>query len=290
MDPDEAAKPFGFHSKSHSARAAVLFAGPAMNLILPIFVFAAMAVTTGMPKFTSDGPVMQLSVDSVKPKSEAARIGLRKGDVITSVDGQPCDFEAAIETIHRSIGKPVRLGVKRGNTTLQLVGTPQAMRDDNGKLVLDDGKQIGVLGFVPFTQWQLERIGLLQGVARGAILSFDVVRQIVTNLTPSKLSKEGAGVIEIGRTTHSMVEHGIAYLLFWLALLSLNLAVINLLPIPVLDGGHLMILFADKLYGLMRKGATLSARTVAALNYLGLATLLTIFILFMINDINRIQR
>ncbi len=189
-------------------------------------------------------------LDSVVAGEPAASAGLRAGDRILTADGQPVrswqDFGAAIE---QAPGRPLPLTVLRGTDTLPMTVTPQARQLANGLSV----GRIGVSGRQEETVTPRRRLGPVRAVAWGFSqtrrwvgLTFNFLGGMVTGrLSPRNMG----GPIMITQISGEAARAGLEALLNFMALLSVNLAILNLLPIPVLDGGHLVFLLAEAIRG-----------------------------------------
>jgi regulator of sigma E protease len=212
----------------------------------------------------------------------AARGGLKANDLVTSVDGRPLgtwqDFVAAVEA---HPGKPMNVGVTRDGAALTVVVTPEA-KDLRGKL------SYGRLGVYPKQQPEdalpRERPGLIGAVGHGftetwgvVVLTADFLGDLFTGKTSAR---NVGGPIQIGQLSGRVARLGLEPFLTFMALFSVNLAVLNLLPIPVLDGGHLMFLLVEGV-----RGRALSLEQRMRLSQVGFVIVLAIMVWAVANDV-----
>lgn len=234
LTPEE--KAVSFHHKPLAARAAVVAAGPAANFLFAFLVFAAVAITVGQPK-----PLAV--VGSVQEDSAAAVAGFQAGDVIVDVDGAPIKWFSDIqESVSDRAGEAIDFRVERGEEEVSLTATPRltTVTGADGtpvELALlgirADGNSLGYEEMGPLTA--LVSAGERVVGITGQILS--AVGQIITG---SRTAEELGGPLRIAQLSGEIAQDGLLSLLFFMATLSINLGLINLFPIPMLDGGHLV--------------------------------------------------
>jgi regulator of sigma E protease len=212
-------------------------------------------------------------ISNVVPNYPAHRAGLRPGDRITAADDHPIAnyFELA-DLIHASPGKPLRLTFQRGDSTLSARLTPVA---ENG---------IGIIGFNVKIASTKIRYGLadalknsFQEAGRLMRLTFDAFRKIIQR----KISvRSFSGPIEIARVSQQALESGFSNFFMLIAFISLQLGIVNLFPIPGLDGGHLLIFTIESV---IRRD--LNAKLKSILVYAGFAFLISLMVFIILNDI-----
>jgi regulator of sigma E protease len=283
-DPN-ALKPFGpkdvpqnrlFESKPLVARLFILLAGVTMNAVL------ALVVATGL--FAGYGRAyVPAVVDSVVAGRPAARAGLQHGDSIVAVDGTPVhDWGDVVERITASAGRALAIEVVRttGRQTIRV--TPEAMADTN--LLTGRQVQVGRIGAAPTPKVLREPMAFGESVQAGWTTTWTLagsVVSVVTGLFSGGVSvSQLGGPIAIGRASVQAAKSGIESLLSLVAFLSINIAVLNLLPVPVLDGGQVLINILEA-----ARGSAFSARTREYILRFGLAVILLLFVLVMFNDI-----
>ncbi len=212
----------------------------------------------------------------------AARAGLRQGDSVVAVDGQAVSTWAElVSRIRPAAGRPLTLTIVRQGQLDTIVATPDSVRDINP----ETGKTetIGRLG-VSAPAAERVPVSFGRAVQAGALLTVgmattvvDILRKLFTQeVSLSQLS----GPIGIARASAQAAEVGFDRLLQLVALLSINLAVFNLLPIPILDGGQILLNIAESI-----KGSALSARTREYALRFGLLAIAMLLVLVMFNDI-----
>jgi len=284
LDPD-AMIPFGpkpipsdrwFESKPLWARMMILLSGVTMNVLL------AFVVTTGM--FIHYGnPYLSTSADSLFAGKPAALAGLQHGDSIVKIDGLKVDWDALVDKVSASPGVPLTFDVMRNGQLRQISITPApdtAMNPSTGKV----GK-VGRIGIAPIQLSKPVGVGeAFKSGARATWVMAGTVIEALRGLATRKVSaSELGGPIMIAQASVQAARGGGEQLFFLIALISTNLAVFNLLPIPVLDGGQIAINVLESL-----KGKAFSARTREYILRAGLAAVLLLFALVTYNDIRRL--
>lgn len=279
-DPQEELKgqSWEYLSKPVSQRAAIVFAGPLLNYLIAFLLFS-FVFFIGMPTLTS-------KVGKVLENYPAQQAGLQKDDRIISIDGGKVRFWEEISSIIHSKTKEekVNLEIQRQNQTFVLEITP---RVEKIKDVLGREVKIGLIGIEPSDEVEVLHYGLFKSVNLGAqqiIKLTQLTYQALYKMLVGKMSvKESVtGPIGIYFITEAAVKLGIVYLLRIMAALSVSLAIINLLPLPVLDGGHLMFLFFEKIRG---KSMSIKVQEIATRISVSLLVALMVFVFY--NDFLR---
>lgn len=225
-------------------------------------------------------PPMRPVLDEVFPGTPADKAGLQSGDVITSVDGKPVvTFPQFVDAVHSSDGNEIRFHVQRNGHDVPLSITPIHAMDAEGKMVWQ-------LGVSAATEDFYERQSFVASARSSFESTVNGVRQIgnvLGGLASGKVSvRDLQGVIGIARESGRAAKRGAVDLIFLGAVISLNLGLLNLLPIPILDGGHVLMLAIE---GIMRRdlGIAFKERFVQV----GLVFLLGLFAFVMYSDIMR---
>jgi regulator of sigma E protease len=218
-------------------------------------------------------PAMRAVLDEVLPGTPADKAGLQSGDVVNSIDGRPVvTWPQFVDAVHNSDGREIHFVVSRNGKD-----TPM---DPDGKMVW----QVGVL---PGTQDYYERESFVASAKNSAASTVNGVRQIgnvLGGLASGKVSvRDLQGVIGIARESGRAAKRGPVDLLFLAAVISLNLGLLNLLPIPILDGGHVLMLAIE---GAMRRDLSIAFKERFV--QVGLVFLLGLFAFVMYSDIMRI--
>lgn len=260
----------GFHEKPVRDRAIVVAAGPAFNFLLAALIFAGIFATYGQP-------VGSTSVQSVVAGSAAERAGLAPGDRIIALDGEPVTrFEDLQRHVQPRAGQPIEILLRRGDAEVKVVATPVARPEDGRGLLGISGGAI-----------ERERMNPLSALVAGTWHTVSVSGQTLAGVWQMITGQRGAGEIggplRIAQLSGEVADLGILPLLSFIALLSINLALINLFPIPILDGGHLVFYAAEAL-----RGRPLTARAQEYAFRGGFALLLTLMLLATWNDLTHL--
>lgn len=261
-----------FHEKSLGRRAAVVAAGPAANFVLAAVVLAALFMTAGRE-------IPQAVVSTISAGSPAAAAGLTKGDRILAIEGKPIrDFSDVQHAVEQEAGKKLALTVQRGDRTLTVDATPATHHEL--------GRTIGFLG-IGTDVYRTERLNPLAAVAEGSRLTWQVTVvtiQGVVHMVVDHDAKELGGPLRIAAISGKAAKLGLSSFVSLIALLSVNLGLINLFPIPVLDGGHLLFFAIEAL-----RGRPLTQRAQEWGLKTGLALIAALFVFTTWNDIRALK-
>lgn len=224
-------------------------------------------------------------IGQVVPDYPGIQAGLAPGDTVVQADGQTLtQWYDLVGIIEASADRPVTLLVGRAGGRDTIVATPRGEIVTAGR---EGRRTVGRLGITAARQIRREELGPLQSLQRGlhetAQASTQIVRTVRGMLTGRVSTREVGGPILIGQLAGEAVRSGPSAFLWFMALISVNLAVLNLLPIPVLDGGQFLFLLAE---GIQRKPLSLKLRE--RLTAVGLAMLLLLIGLVFWNDISRL--
>ncbi|SYZ72501.1 conserved membrane hypothetical protein [Candidatus Zixiibacteriota bacterium] len=267
--------PWEFMSQPIWKRFLVIFAGPFMNFVLAVVVLTGLYMVRGKE-------VEAVFVGEVAAESPAAKAGLQTGDQIISVDGYAVkDFQEMAQHIYKKVEQPVVIALERnGSVITDTIVTYK----DHAVTAAGDTVAVGKIGIG--NQPVFKRLGLFGAFTAGfrqSVFYVEMVFKFVGGLIMRTVpASEIGGPIMIGQIAGATARAGFDILLEFLALLSVNLAVLNILPIPLLDGGHLVFLVAEKF-----KGSPISTRTRIIVQQIGIAFLLLLVIFVTFNDIHR---
>ncbi len=256
-----------FQGKSVGQRAVVVAAGPVANFLLAIVLFAGLFAVVGRP-------YSQASVQEVVVGAPAARAGLRGGDLITAIDGKPVlKFDDLHALVAGAQGKPLQFSVKRKDRILNFTITPEL---NNGVA------QIGIMG----GSLAYEHLGPLAAMGAAVQNTYQIARDDLVGIgrifSGADSASNLSGVVGIAQMSGAAARSGLPNLINFIAFLSVNLGLINLFPIPVLDGGHLMFFAAEAV-----RGKPLSPRVQGWALYFGLAVIALLLIVSNGNDLLR---
>ena len=238
--------PTSFHAKKLWQRALVVAAGPVTNFILAIIIFAAMFLVIGVP-------VSEPVVDTVQESSAAAEAGFKVGDRIVSVDGREIEsFTDLKRIVSTSAGRTLTFVIKREGKEVTLTATPKVREVPDG---LGGKIRIGMLGVSHNVakDFRYERKGPVEAVALGARETWFIVTSTMNYLKGLILGRESvdqlAGPIRIAQASSMAASISLAALFHLAAVLSVSIGLINLFPIPMLDGGHLLYYLIEAIRG-----------------------------------------
>jgi regulator of sigma E protease len=263
-----------FQAKPLWQRFIIVAAGPVTNFILAILIFAGFFLAFGEPRTP---PVIQ----AVMEQSAAAEAGLQPGDRITSVAGRPVErFEDVARIVGIRPGEELAIDLVRGGEAMTVTATPHVdvLRDRFGNTM-----QRGLLGISP-TDRVIEPVPVTHVLGAAGRHTWDVVVMMVDTMgqiiTGRRSVKELGGPLKIAQYSGQQAVMGWLPFLEFMAMISINLGFINLLPIPLLDGGHL---FFYLLEGIRRRPLPAQAQEWAFRS--GLALLLSFMIFVTLNDL-----
>jgi len=278
-DPDEevsqADRERSFAHKSLFKRCAIVFAGPGFNLMLAVLLLMLVFVFYGVP-------VMSTLVSGVEKASPAEQAGIAKGDRIVAIDGKPVtEWEELSQTIKGSQGKPINLEIRRGSETIKVAVQPTKKE---GKSIFGERKDDWMIGIGSQGTIEKGKPGLAVGKAftqtwdyiKITLLAF--YKMITGDVSPRNIG----GPILIAQMAGQQAQEGVGNFLHFLAVLSINLGVLNLLPVPVLDGGHLLFFLVE---AVIRKPVSVRVREMA--QQVGICLLALLMVYAFYNDIVR---
>ncbi|GAB0116834.1 RIP metalloprotease RseP [Acidisoma sp. 7E03] len=262
-----------FQEKSVWSRMIVIAAGPIANFILAAVLFIGLFMVVGKP-------IAEPVIGKIMPGSAASQVKLKPGDVITSVGGVPVkDFLQIQKQVEPNPGKDVGLTVLRGDATY-------VFRVKIGQMPDGHGGERGVLGIVE-GQPHFKRLAPQDAVVQGVVETWTVGRQTLEGLWQIVAHRTGlnqlGGPLRIASLSGQVAAMGIASLVSFIAVLSVNLGLINLFPIPVLDGGHLLFYLAEVI-----RGRPISPKAQEYGFRAGFALLLCLFVFATWNDVNQL--
>lgn len=272
MAPSERA--FSFHYKSLGQRAAIVAAGPGANFVFAIVMLALLFMTYGQPFTPPD-------IGQVQPNSAAEQAGLKPGDTIVSLNGSNIErFEDVQQIVRLNPGVPMTVIVRRDgeNVTLNVTPSRTEVTDRFG-----DHHEIGLLGIgrngVDYVRRDpITAVGRAVGETWNLVAStLEAMWQIVIG---TRATDELGGPLRIAQMSGEVAQGGVVPLVWFMAVLSINLGLINLFPVPVLDGGHLLFYAAEAI-----RGKPLGQRAQEYGFRIGLALVLTLMVFATWNDL-----
>lgn len=244
-------KAVSFHHKSLWQRTAIVFAGPFINFVFAVFAFAMLFIFAGVPQIDPDKPLLAV-VGSVTAGSAADTAGLQRGDLFIEVAGEKINVFSDLQRIIGSNpGVAVSIKIVRAEKEIVITATPASK-----KVTADDGTKTvrGVLG-VTNDPGEVEYIkkGVFEsiwlGVERTYMLTVQILDFVGNIIFGEQSAKDLGGIIRIAQISGQVAELGLASFISFIAVLSVNLGIINLFPIPLLDGGHLAFYAVEAIRG-----------------------------------------
>ena len=259
-------------------RIAIVGAGPMFNLFLALFIFCGYYLVAGQQ-------IMIPEIGQVRSDSPAARAGLEKGDIVRAIDGKPIeDWMEIKDIVKENEGKALRITVDRSGQPLTLTVVPESAMVEN---IFGQKVKSPLIGIVAEGKFKFISLTPPEAVAEGFGKTWEVIK--MTFVTIVKLFervipiKTLGGPIMIGEMTGELAQESFSYLIPFMAVISINLGILNLLPIPILDGGFMFFLFIELLIG-----RPLSLRKREWAQKVGLVVLITLMFVVMYNDITRV--
>lgn len=269
MDPDDPVEPNAFNSKPIPARMLVIMAGALMNFILPIILFSGIFMVEGRLQLVNE-PVLGTVVDEMA----AARAGLKAGDRIVTIDGKNVETWTDVVLNLRKAGtEEVTLTAERNGVLQTYKMTPMFDKDAGRPLI----------GVSP--KFSKESLGFFGSIKEGFIYTKNIGLSMVSGLyriVSGNAPADVAGPIGVAQMAGQVAEKGLLPLMNFVAFLSINLGVINLLPLPALDGGHFVLLLLEAL-----RGKPLGGKAMTNIQMVGVALILALTVFSTFKDITR---
>jgi regulator of sigma E protease len=275
---DEGERVHSFHFQPVRKRAAIVAAGPMANFILAIIIFAAIFMTYGKQS-------MSARVDTVQADSAAAAAGFQTGDVVVAINGKPVeDFADMQRVVSESAGESLDIKIDRKGAPLVLKATPalKEVKDNFGNV-----HRIGILGIsrsMDASDMKFQPVSPPQAVWMGVQETRFVIDRTLSYIGGVIIGREAAdqlgGPIRIAQISGQVATIGFIALIHLAGVLSVSIGLLNLFPIPLLDGGHLLFYSIEAL-----RGRPLSDRAQEVGFRIGLAIVVMLMIFATFNDI-----
>lgn len=268
--------PRSFAAAAPWKRAVILCAGVSMNILLAIVLFTIIA-TVGMPK-----PIELVTVGGVSPGSPAASAGLKVGDRLISINGTTMQNRLEVSrAASETSGQEITLELKRGPENVIVNLTPRVHPPKNeGPIGISLTGQLIRSEIVSYPIWEAIPLGVGQTVETAGLIGNGFRRMFSQGVT----SQDVGGPIQIAEITGQAAQAGLLTLMQLTALLSVNLAILNILPVPALDGGRLVFVLIEA----VRRGKRISPQKEGMVHIVGMAILLILMVIISINDVGRI--
>ena len=274
---DEADKHCAYNYQPIWKRFSVVFSGPFFNLCFAVLVFFLV--------FMNGVPYLLPEVGEITAGSPAAQQGIMKGDRIMTIDGKKiARWDEMTAIIHNQPGKDLSITVDRNGTLISLTVKPEKKVIKN---LFGEDKAVGLIGITPSGKTEISREGLTGSLSLAFARTWDI--SVLTLVSIAKLIQRVipadtiGGPILIFQMAGQQASQGVMNFFTFMAVISINLGILNLLPIPVLDGGHILFLGIE---ALRRK--PLSEKVIMISQRIGLALLLMLMAFAFYNDIVRL--
>jgi regulator of sigma E protease len=280
-NPEEEVKeedrPRSYSNQPVWKRALIVSAGPFFNFFLSALLFSTVNLS-GIPYFPS-------KIGEVSPGLPADKAGLIKGDLILSMDGKEVSkWEEVSKIIRSSQGKELRMKIKRGNEVIELTVSPKPSTQKN---LFGEEVQTYIIGITPFDQILVEKVNPIVAIGigfsqtwSGIKLTYMTILKLIGRVIPAKTI---GGPILIAQLAGEQAKRGLVSLVLFMAILSINLGVINLIPIPILDGGHFLFLALE---AILRRPLSIKKMEIA--QQVGLIFIILLMLFAFYNDLIRI--
>ena len=267
-----------FTHKHVAKRMLIVAAGPIFNILLAILIFFGIFLFSGTL-------VLKPSIGEVRPGSPASAAGLQSGDLITAINGSSINsWDEMAEVINGSNGSTIHLILQRGDATREVAVTPEKAGSKN---IFGEDVERYIIGVTASGESYSRDLNLFQAASESVMQAYRVTELmvvIIAKLIKGDISADTlGGPIMIAQMAGDSAKAGVGSLISFIALISINLAIINLLPIPVLDGGHLLFFGIEAI-----KGSPVSIKVREVAQQIGLFLLILLMILVFYNDITRI--
>lgn len=258
-----------FESKPLMSRTMTIFAGPLFNFILSFFIFLTIGLIQGVPTYE---PI----ISEVQDKGPAFEAGMQDGDLVREVEGSPItSWQEFAKVVQEHPEEELSFVVERGGELIPLQITPSLMEEAGQKY-----GQVGVYYTSPTED------NPLKAIAYGAERTWWWMTEILSllgQLITGKFSIDAlSGPVGIYQATGEVAKYGIVNLMHWAAILSVNLGIMNLLPLPALDGGRLLFFLFEAV-----RGKPVDKQKEGMVHFVGIVLLMVLMIVVTWNDIQR---
>jgi regulator of sigma E protease len=270
--------PHSFLHRPLWPRAAIVLAGPAFNFFFAVIALFLVFAFSGLPYLPTE-------IGRVVEGSPAEQAGLQPGDVVVAVDGEPVQrWEELSRQVRERGGQPLALTIKRADQQLNIQLTPV---QKEGLNIFGQKVQAFQIGVASSERLAIQELGPLPALQEGLVYSLRIAAltlQSIYKLITREISMDTlGGPIMIAQVAGKQAEMGLTNLIHFMAVLSVNLTLLNLLPIPVLDGGHLVFFLLEAV-----RGKPLAVKHREMAQALGMMLILTLMLLVFYHDIMRL--
>ncbi len=277
---DESEKDRSFALKPVWQRFIIVFAGPAFNFVFTFLVFFGIFTIAGLPIAQTTTTIGEVVEDGA-----GAKAGLKAGDILLAINGTPLEeWKQLHDIVSESHGEAITIDLKRDEEAISLIASPAEIDLKNMY-----GETTGTgyrLGVVSLVEYEFEPVTIFQGLKASALHTYDISEKTIISVAKMIKqdipSSELGGPIMIAKISGKYLEAGWLEFLSLLGLLSINLGLLNLFPVPVLDGGHLAFFTLEAI-----RGKPMSVEVQEKFMVAGLAMISTLMIFAFYNDLIR---
>ncbi len=275
-DAESSKEAFSFSAKPVWRRAVIIAAGPITNLVTAVGFFV-LSSWIGIA-------VLSSHIGTVLKDSPAYNAGIQKGDRIIKINGiNVLTFKKMASIIKKNPGKHLRVLIDRSGTKKTVIIIPGLKKLKN---IFGEEKPAGFIGVMPYGDKVLERYSFFSGIKNGVYQSYRITYLTIESLiklVDGEVSvKQLGGPVMIIKIAGNEASAGAGVFLFFLAIIGINLGILNLLPIPILDGGHLFFLTIEAI-----RGKKLSDKAISISQQVGLSLLILLMVFATYNDLMR---
>ncbi len=275
--PDASEEDRTFRYQPIYKRAAIVLAGPLFNIFFASLVFSVLFMS-GVPRLTS-------TIGEVVQDTPASTVGLKVGDKIIAIDDKQIKYwDEMTEIIHNKPDESINLKVKRDRKVIEVLITPEKKVVKN---IFGEETEIGLIGIKAGDNSEKVVFGMFEAINLGIRRTWDILAltvvaiiKLIQRIIPAETI---GGPVMIFQMAGQQAAAGIANFLTFMAIISINLGIINLLPIPILDGGHILFMGIEAI-----KGKPLSEKTLMMAQRIGLALIIALMVFAFYNDFHRI--
>lgn len=258
-----------FDSKSVGKRFMTIFAGPLFNFILAFLIFTALGMMQGVPTFE---PI----ITEVTEESPAAEAGMQNGDLVTEIEGTSIStWDELVDAVQNNAGNPLAFEVEREGQPLEFTITPEVSDQS--------AEQVGVIGVLYQSPMEKDFLGSFAYGAEQTVFWFKEIFRLLGMLVTGQFTIDAlSGPVGIYKTTEEVAKYGFFTLMSWAGMLSINLGIMNLLPLPALDGGRLMFFILEAV-----RGKPVDRQKEGMVHFVGIMLLMLLMLVVTWNDIQK---
>lgn len=276
LDPSDI--PLSFTHKHVFKRILIVAAGPLFNILLAVIIFFGIFQIYGLL-------ILKPTIGEVNEGTPAYNAGLKKGDLVVSIEGvDVTNWEDMANVIMESKGKTLAITVLRNDAVLTKNVTPEVKKIKN---IFNEDVDRYVIGITASGDVYTKDLNIFQSFSESLNQTYQItvltIKGVVKLIQGTVSPKTLGGPIMIAQMAGQQAKEGVANLTFFIALISINLAILNFLPIPVLDGGHLLFFFIEAVIG---RPVSIKVREIA--QQAGIFVLILLMIYVFYNDIARV--